>query len=146
VTVVVAGADGLPVGALIKADVDALLQSQREVNFLVFVIDPTYLTVAVTFTVKPYPDYDATDVVTRAKQAVTAYLNPANFGGVPYGEAPLWLNDPYVRYLEIAEAINRVEGVWYIGTLTINGGTVDLALPVPGGLPKAGAINGTPIP
>jgi uncharacterized phage protein gp47/JayE len=146
VTVVVAGADGLPVSAQIKADVDALLQSQREVNFLVFVIDPTYLTVAVTFTIKPYPDYGATDVVARARQAVTDYLSPATFGNVPYGEAPQWLTDPYVRYLEVAEAINRVEGVWYIGTLTINGGTVDLALPVPGGLPKPGAINGTPIP
>ena len=126
-------------------EVDALLQSLREVNFLVFVTGPSYTEIAVNFTVHPYPDYEAADVVARAEQAVADYLSPANFGQVPYGEAPTWLNDTKVRYLEVAEAINRVQGVWYIGTLTINGGTADVALVANGGLPEPGAITGAAI-
>jgi len=145
VTVVVADAAGEPVSATIKTEVDTLLQSLREVNFLVFVTDPTYLAVAVNFTVHPYPDYAAADVVARAIQAVKDYLSPANFGQIPYGEAATWLADTKVRYLEVAEAINRVEGVWYIGTLTIAGGTADVALPANGGLPRAGAVTGAAV-
>lgn len=145
VTVVVVGPDGQPVSPETKQAVDDLLQSNREVNFLAFVVDPTYLDIDVNFTVKPYPDYDPADVVARAEAAVTDYLDPANYGMVPYGDTPLWLNDPYVRYLEVAEAINRVEGVWYIGTLTVNGGAVDIALPAHGGLPRPDAITGAAI-
>jgi uncharacterized phage protein gp47/JayE len=145
VTVVVADVNGEPVSATIKTEVDTLLQSLREVNFLVFVTDPTYLAVAVNFTVHPYPDYAPADVVARAIQAVKDYLSPANFGQVPYGESATWLADTKVRYLEVAEAINRVPGVWYIGTLTIAGGTADVALPANGGLPRAGAVTGAAI-
>jgi hypothetical protein len=143
VTVVVADDAGEALSSTIMGQVDAYLQAQREVNFLVFVIAPTYLAVAVTFTVKVYPDYLATDVVARAKQAVTDYLTPANWGALPYGEAPTWLPDTTVRYLEVAEVINRVEGVWYIGALTVQGGTVDVALPAPSGLPRPGVITGS---
>jgi uncharacterized phage protein gp47/JayE len=142
VTVVVADINGNPVAATIKQAVDDLLQSQREVNFLVFVTDPAYTNIAVNFTVKAYPDYAGADVVARVITAVTAYLSPANFGLVPYGDTATYLPDTKVRYLEVAEVINRVEGVWYIGTLTINGGTADVALTANGGLPKPGAITG----
>jgi hypothetical protein len=146
VTVVVAGDDGQPVGAGVKANVDALLQSLREVNFLVFVIDPTYTAIAVTFTFTTYPAYSAATVEAAAEAAVADYLSPANFGRPPYGDDPgVWIADTKVRYLEVAEVINRVEGVWYVASLTVNGGTVDVALPGPGPLPTPGAINGTPV-
>jgi hypothetical protein len=58
VTVVVAGDDGNPVGGTIRGNVDALLQSLREVNFLVFVVDPTYTTINVAFTFTTYPAYN----------------------------------------------------------------------------------------
>jgi hypothetical protein len=146
VSVVVVGADGLPVPPKVKADVDALLQSRREVNFLVFVLDPTYLDIDVSFNVKPYPDYNGQEVADRAELALVEYLKPANFGAVPYGDTPQWLNDTKVRYLEVAEQINRVDGVWYVEALLVNGGTVDVALPTPGGLPRPRTIVGTPIP
>lgn len=142
VTVVVVGEDGEPVAAPIKDQVLALLESRREVNFLVFVIDPTYTDVDVTFTLTPYPDFDAADVIPRAEQAVADYLHPANFGAVPYGETPLWLADDKVRYLEVAEALNRVEGVWHVDALAINGGQADVALAGPGPMPRAGTVEG----
>jgi hypothetical protein len=146
VTVVVAGDNGLAVGAGVKASVDALLQSLREVNFLVFVIDPTYTAIAVTFTFTTYPAYTPATVEAAAEAAVADYLSPANFGRPPYGDDPgVWIADTKVRYLEVAEVINRVEGVWYVASLTVNGGTVDVPLPGPGPLPMPGAINGTPV-
>lgn len=145
VTVIVAGADGEPVGPLVLAEVDALLEAEREVNFLVFVGDPTYTDVDVAFIVKPYPDYDAADVVARTIEAVELYLSPATFGSVPYGEAPRWLADTKVRYLEVAEVVNGVEGVWFIDTLSVEGGTADVTLAGVAPLPHAGAVTGSAI-
>lgn len=144
VTVVVVGDDGNPVSATVKANVDALLQSEREVNFLVFVIDPTYTTIDVAFTFTVYPGYTPATVEAAAEAAVTDYLSPENFGRPPYGDDPgAWIADTKVRYLEVAEVINRVEGVWYVATLTVNGGTVDVALVGPGPLPRPGTVDGT---
>lgn len=142
VTVVVATDEGGVVGPDVLADVDELLQGAREVNFLVFVVDPEYTTIDVDFSFTIYPTYDPADVLARAEQAVTDFVSPANFGQVPFGDQPLWLNDTKVRYLEVAEAINRVEGVWYVTAFTVNGGTVDVDLTGVGPLPEAGAITG----
>ena len=51
----------------------------------------------------------------------------------------------HVRWLEIASVINAVEGINYVVTssLLVNGGTADIALPAPAGLPAAGTIAGT---
>lgn len=141
VTVVVADPEGLPVAPAIQDEVKALLESRREVNFLVFAIDPTYTTVDVSATVKPYPDFDADDVMARTTVAITNYLRPQNFGALPYGETPAWLADDHVRYLEVAEVINRVEGVWYIVTLQVDGAADDIVLDGPGALPEPGSVS-----
>jgi hypothetical protein len=41
----------------------------------------------------------------------------------------------------VAEVINRVEGVWYVASLTINGATTDVTLAGPGPLPKYGTVD-----
>jgi hypothetical protein len=150
VTVAVAGADGLACSSSVKADVLADLQAAREVNFLVFVVDATYTLIDVAFQVKVYPGYDPTAVASAVIAALEAWLSPANWGAPPYGDTGTssWLNTNVVRYLEVAEQINRVDGVNYIITLTtrVSGGsmgTVDLNLPGPAGLTTPGAITGT---
>ena len=137
VSVAVADAAGNPCSSTVKGEVDALLQSEREVNFLVYVIDPAYTNIAVVFSITVYPDFDSAATLAAAIQAVTDYLSPANFGQVPYGDQPVWLNDTKVRYLEVSEVINRTEGVWYVASLTVNGGTADVALTGPAPLPRA---------
>lgn len=143
ITVVVADAAGEPVSGTVKAQVDALLEAERELNFLVFVGDPSYTAIDVAFTIKAYPDYDAADVVARVEAAVAEYLSPATFGQATYMAAPSWLADTKVRYLEVAEVVNRVEGVWYVDALTVEGGTADVALTGIAPLPRAGDISGT---
>jgi hypothetical protein len=60
----------------------------------------------------------------------------------PYGDQAAWINDTKVRYLEVAQVINDQEGVNYIINLTVNGGTVDVALTGTAPLAKPGVITG----
>ena len=150
VTVAVVDVDGNALDAGTKAQVDALLQAEREVNFLVFVVDPSYTQIAVTFDVKSYPSFDPIDVRDRVIAALTSYFSPARWGVPPYGDqsARSWINQTSVRYLEVAEQINRVDGVHFINTLTIgvqggSMGTVDVALTGIAPLTRPGTIAGT---
>jgi Baseplate J-like protein len=142
--------DGQPCSAEVKNEVDTLLQSQREVNFLVYVIDPAYTTIDCNFDVTVYPKYDVADVVQRTIGNLTSYLSPQNWGVPPYGDtsAHSWINDTTVRWLEVAEQINRTDGVHYVNTLTINAagqppGTTDVVMTGVAPLPNPGAITGT---
>jgi hypothetical protein len=153
VTVAVVDSQGNPVPAQVKADVDALLQAQREVNFLVFVADPTYTTVDVSFDVQTWPGYDPADVTARVIAQIQTYLSPGSWGVPPYGDtsARSWINDTKVRYLEVAEQVNRVDGVHYVNTLAIRpaGGTfgqTDVALAGSAPLPRPGSITGAAHP
>lgn len=149
-TVVVVGPDGQPVSSTVKADVDAYLEARREVNFLVFVADPTYTTIDVTFDVTAYPGYVTSEVQALVIEALTTYLSPGGWGLPPYGDlsAQSWINETKVRYLEVAEMINRTDGVHFINTLTIRQaggtmGTTDITLTGVAPLPQPGAIAGT---
>jgi hypothetical protein len=150
VSIVVCDSSGEPCSPTVKADADALLQAQREVNFLTFVLDPAYTSVDVSFSLMSYPGYDPADVAARTIAQLEAYLSPASWGVPPYGDvsARSWINATSVRYLELAEQINRVDGVHYIVTLALcaSGGALgqaDVALAGVAPMPRPGAITGT---
>jgi hypothetical protein len=152
ISVAAVDALGNPVSSAVKGNIDALLQSRREVNFIVNVIDPTYTQIDVTYTVKALTGYDATDVQTRVNQALSNYLSPVNWGGDFFGTGVVteqtWVNQTTVRYLELAQVINEVPGVDYIVSLTfgIHGGTLgtsDLVLLGPIAMPNPGTMTGT---
>jgi len=150
VTVAVADANGNPIPAQGKADADAFLQAEREVNFLTFIIDPTYTVFDVTCQVKVWPGYDPTEVAGRVQENLVAYLTPATWGLPPYGDqsAQSWLNDTTVRYLELTEVVNRTDGVRYVVSLSfaIQGqtkGTADIVMTGAAPLPKPGTITAT---
>jgi hypothetical protein len=135
VTVVGVDADGQALSPEVKAEVDALLQSMREVNFLVYVGDPSYTAMAVDVDVSAYPGYQAADVEARVQAALLSSLSPASWGLPPYGDTSgrSWINTTSVRYLEVAEVVNEVEGVHYIKTMSIgvaggSMGTADVAM------------------
>lgn len=150
VTVAIVDAIGEPLSSEVKAEVDAMLQAQREVNFLVYVIDPTYTTIDATADVSTYPGYDPAEVAGRVAAQIASYLSPANWGLPPYGDtsARSWINDTTVRYLEVSEQVNRVEGVHYVRSLAIaaSGGALGQADVVMTGvapLPRPGNIVAT---
>lgn len=139
---------GADVPSGVKTAVDTELQSQREVNFLVYVRDPTRTTVDVTFTAKATTGSDVATVEAAAEAAVASYLSPANWGRPDFGAEGTWTNRAVVRYLEVAAVINAVQGIDYVTALTIglSGGAqtaADHALTGAAPITTVGAIAGT---
>lgn len=150
VTVAVVAADGTAVGAPVKAAVEAYLEELREVNFVVHVIDPTYTDVHVNFTALATDDADPATVQAAAIQAVTDYLDPANWGDDPNTTLAEWLADDSVYYLEVAEVINRVPGVKRITALTLAKGAgapaaADIVLDGVAPLPSVVEVGGSTV-
>lgn len=131
----------------LMAQLQAYLQTIREVNFLIFVEKPMYTTIDVTFVARAKPGANTTDVDAAAEQAVRDYLSPANWGNIT-GADREWLETTTVRWGELYAAINGAEGVDYVSTLqlAIQGqtlGTSDVVIQGPAALTRAGTINGT---
>lgn len=141
-TLAVVGADGQPLDQGLKDAVKDYLESLREINFVLHVVDPSYTTVAVNFTVVPHEGYDADALRQEAIAAIQSYLQPSNWAGgdsVP----PQWRTDTnVVRYLEVAEVLNRVDGVHYVSSLTLNGSPADVAMTGVAPLPQPGTVIG----
>lgn len=143
VTIALADASGNPVPQDTKDETAALLDARREVNFVVHIIDPTYTAINVVFSVVALTTHDLADVEARAELAVQEYLSPATWGG---GDAspPEWrTNANVVRYLEVAQVVNAVDGVDYVESLTVNGVTTDVPLDGVAPLPQVGTVDGT---
>lgn len=147
VTVAVVDVDGEACSTEIKDEVDALLQANREVNFLTFVIDPTYTTVDCWFTFEAKADYDAAEVETNAITTVTDYLSPANWGlpDTTGSDTTSWDNQTTIRINELISLIDQVDGVDYVTGVWLDleggpGDTVDLDIDGPVAMPRAGTI------
>jgi hypothetical protein len=150
-SVFVCDQNGNVCSAAVKTACLSQLQSQREINFLVFVGDPTYNQIDVTFQVVNYSGYDPTDVQNRVIAALTDYLQPYNWGLPQFGDSGSvnWINETTLRYLEVTQVINNVAGVRYVKPTTTIGkhggamGTVDVALTGQAPLTQPGTITGT---
>jgi Baseplate J-like protein len=150
VSVAICDSGGEPCSPEVKAAADAFLQAEREVNFLVFILDPTYTTVDVSFSVMSYPGYDPNDVAARCVEQLTAFLSPASWGVPPYGDTSgrSWINATEVRHNELVAQLDRVDGVDYVVEVlaATEGGsldTADITLAGVAPMPRPGSITGT---
>lgn len=132
---------GAAVPLAVKNAVLALLDAQREVNFVFNAVDPTITAVDVDFTGTALAGFVPTDVRDRAIAAVQAYLSPAVWGGGDL-QPPVWQADGIVRYLEVATVLNNVAGLDHVTALTIEGAAANYALAGVAALPTPGAITG----
>jgi hypothetical protein len=140
VAVVDPAGNALPTAS--KALVTAALQAQREINFVVNVVDPTYTAVRVTAQLVSAPGYNTDSVTAAATAALQAFLSPANWGG----PGLTWTNTTVVRYLTVGGILDDIPGVRYVSSLTIGIGAGSLVagdgtLPGPIPLPTVGAMN-----
>lgn len=136
VTVVVQDAAGQPVAGSVRTAVDALLQADREVGFVVNVIDPVYATLTVAATVVKSPDAVSAQVGADVQAALAAFLAPQSWGGpVGEGDVTTWASQPTVYRNQLIAVAGGVPGVVRVSALTINGGTADVTLA--GGVPHA---------
>jgi hypothetical protein len=145
ISVAVTDIAGSALSGPVKAEVEAMLEAYRQTNIAIHVIDPTYSDIDVTTTVKALPGYDTATVDTAVTDAIISYLDPGLWGSPGRaGEDPSnpypWRNIDKVRFLEVAQVINAVDGVDYIVSLTVNAGSADVTLTGPAPLPNADAI------
>jgi hypothetical protein len=153
ITVALVDVDGNTVTTLARNAVDTLLAgTKRVLNLAVFLVDPDYNTIDVSYSVSALPDYDLADVQTRVDAAVSDYLSASHWGLTPgVGERPAWINTTVVRRLELAKVILNVDGVAYFNSsstpeLCLSGGvldTLDVTLTGIAPLTLPGVISGT---
>ena len=124
--------------ALSSGELEALQAAAQEItltNLYVHVEEPVYTLITVVFAGVARAGYDPADVEVRAENAVLDFLDPAQFGLPETGDERLWLDVRTVRFQDVVTVLNNVEGFAYYTSLTINGGTSDVTVTGPGGLP-----------
>jgi hypothetical protein len=142
--------DGNAIGTTLKSTVDAYLQSLRQQNFVINVLDPAYTTIDVTFVAIKKSSAQASDVESRAEAAVTDYLASKNWGvpGWPTDQQG-WERNVTVRQQELYTILNNIDGLDYVTTLTFSNGAgaaqdgTDKTLLGTFPLTRPGTINGT---
>jgi baseplate J-like protein len=128
VTVAIVDQDGNALSSGVKTAVQTDLDGRRELNFEVRVIDPSFTSINVQFSVVLFAGFDQATVEGQVIDALSAYLSPENWGLPPSGEpAFAWINQSVVRYQDLSTLINNVEGVDYHTNLKLSAGTNPLA-------------------
>lgn len=149
VNVAVATVEGELVSAGDKTALTADFDQFKLVNTVLTLLDPTYTTINVTYTVKAVPGFDFTDLQARIDSMLTQLLSPPNWG-VPKGQSVLqsWVNEPVVRQNTIIDRIGDIDGVNYVTSVAITGSAGSasgtnwtMAGTYP--LPRPGAMVGT---
>jgi hypothetical protein len=142
-------AAGLDAPAPVRTAVQNALEAMREATFNAPVFNPTRTTVDVTGTGTALPGWDPAAVEIAALERLADYLSPATWGQrLDTGETLEWRNIPLVRWGEVYEQLQRVEGLEFVDTLQLgkNGGALlasgaDVTLDGYATLPVAGALS-----
>lgn len=149
VTTAVVDVNGNALSGAVKAEVLKYLEERREVNYLLFVIDPTYTEIDVEFEVKHWPTWEAESVKARCIAAIEEFLNPATWGLPPFGDKTVWYSRETAKVNDIIAALGAVQGVKDVNFVKIRRHgvgayeAVDLTLTGVAALAKHGTITGT---
>lgn len=143
ITLAVVDEQGQPLSTEKRAEVAAYLDAMREINFIVHVVSPSYTPINVTFEVVAYAGYELGSLAERVRNSLSEYLDPATWAGGDRNPPEWRSEDSVVRYLEVAQVVNATDGVNYVKTLTVNGGTANVSLPGVAALPTLGTLSGT---
>lgn len=110
----------------VRQTVRGALESLREVNWSIAVLEPEYTDITVDFRAFTWPGYEPGPVRQAAIDAIEAYLSAKNWGrgqdGWEEGDVT-WVHEPFVRYLEIGQVLNEVPGLRYVESVRIAKGT-----------------------
>jgi hypothetical protein len=151
VTVIPIDVNGEPMSGPVKAEIKDMLESLREVNFIVNVADPNYTTIDVTYTVLAQPGWSVQGVKDSVEEQLTAYFSPTNWGQPETGGDPdsaeiaaQWVPVTEINHYEVANVINDSPGVDLIQALSIEGST-GLTISLTGAAPltRPGVFTGT---
>ncbi len=107
-TVVVVGAAGEALPTEVMNAAEALLEAYREINFLMFVIAPTYVGVDVAYEVVPAAGYEAEAVEAATAAAVSNYLSP--LAAILRRHTTIYINE-LISLLDQVPGVDRVVSV-----------------------------------
>jgi len=146
ITLVPVDASGEPLPGPTLIEAAAQLDAEREVNFVVHVIEPTYTTINASATITVWPEWDPDTVSANASAAVESWLAPAAWGQPPNGDSPLWHDEPIVLRDELSAVLNMVGGVRHVTLPKLaespsSPAASDVTLDGPAPLTRAGTIT-----
>lgn len=137
--------DGDPIDSDARTKLQAALEAVREVNFVFRVADPTYTTLAVAFTAVARRGFDPDTVRGECVQALTDYLSPAAWGASSVLAPTDWTATNVVRRNDLIGALYAaVDGLGFLATLTLNGGSADVTMPGVAALPRSTTATSNP--
>lgn len=147
-TVAITAADGTAPSPTLMQQAWALLNGAREVNFLNYVVAPTYTVVGVQATLTAWPGYARQDAHDQAAQQLTAWLDSGRWGTSGSTDASEWAVQPKVRISEAIDWLNRAAAVNWVDMATVklkaDAGAwqaADLTLPGIAPLPQLGEVD-----
>lgn len=132
ITVAVLGDGGAALSAPTKAAIETDLEDRAVAILDVHVIDVTIVTVPFAVQYHPLPGFDTAVVTQAVEDALTAYVDPL-----------AWQWGGTIRRFEIVSLVDRVDGVDYPMTVTINAVAADYVISGAASLPKAGVLTVT---
>lgn len=121
-------AAGLGSVAKVKEEIDADLQSKREVNFIVNMIDPTYTKVNVSLEAQPIPGFSKEQVKLALEEALDSYFDPAKWGLPTFGDPSLgggWRKLDKVRLNDVVAVAEAVLSVDFTKNVKISKGVAE---------------------
>lgn len=111
-------ATGAGVSSPTKTAIQNYLDSLREVNFVVNMIDPSISLIDVSTDVSIVSSFDPLDIQHRILAALELFLDKKNWGLPRTGDVRSWVNQTKLRYLDLANVVHNVQGVDHINSLT----------------------------
>lgn len=122
-----------PVTGPVKTQLQTVLEAAREVNFLIYIEDPTYTAVDIVYDVVADNGADPAVVKAETDTALAALLST---WGTTTDDDQAWIEKTNFRLIDVVRAISGVAGVAYINQLEINGTPMDYVLDGPAALPS----------
>ena len=142
--------NGNAVSSTMQQEVQALMQSLRELNFVCNVLTPTVSVIDISYTGHVTDPTTAALAQGEVQAALATYLNQASWGiqKTQTGEVPVWENDPNIRYSKVMTTIESVQSLAWAEQMkmAIHGNTLgvaDIVMPGAFALPNLGTVTAT---
>lgn len=126
---------GLPLSTPTLTDLQAQAQAKSAAMLAVHVINATLDTIAVVASIRTAAGFVAATVAASVTSVIRNYINPLT-----------WAAGAPLRHNEFISVIDQTPGVDYVVSVTLNGGTGDVAASTPRSLPQAGTVTVTEAP
>lgn len=108
--------------------IKSFFENNREVNFLIYVTQPTTIPVDVECEIKIGVDYDPAEVLADVEAAIEDFFSLTTWGLPDGGDEAAWVGVDFVSYFKLGAAIADVNGVSTVPLLDLQNDQEDASL------------------